>query len=197
LQLFQPFQTTPTALEFDDGQLYEPPLTVPESASPVFDAVPSPQTLAVPEAMSVVDPHDSSVNMTGGTTNVDDDATQSDMQQADGPETLTDIQEQYPKWKRVLIHLRVEMRSDIARGLPINPFLLTQVNYAEEKGDFVHDLFQRSLVAVGISRASLDCGQDCIHIMYPAHPDSFLVISSDGHTHISEETILGLVCSLH
>ncbi|KAG1721829.1 hypothetical protein EDD22DRAFT_962397 [Suillus occidentalis] len=174
-QLFQPFQTTLTALEFDDGQLYEPPLTVPESASPVFDAVLSPQTLAVPEAMSVVDPHDSSVNMTGGTTNVDDDATQPDMQQADGPETLTDIQEQYPKWKRVLVHLRVEMRSDIARGLPINPFLLMQVNHAEEKGDFVCNLFQQSLIAVGISQASLD-----------------RIISSNGRTHISEETILGL-----
>lgn len=161
------------------------------------DAVPSGQTLAVPEEMSVVDPHDSSANMTGGTTNVDDDATQPDTQQADGPDTLTVIQVQYPKWKRVLVRLRVEMRSDVARGLPINPFLLTQVNYAEEKGDFVRDLFQRSLVAVGISQTSLDRGQDCIHIMYPAHPDSFLVISSDGRTHISEETILGLVCSLH
>ncbi|KAG1837204.1 hypothetical protein C8R48DRAFT_680367 [Suillus tomentosus] len=192
-QLFQPFHTSTIAPEFNDYQLFEPPLVVSESQSPVFNGLPFGRTLTVPEVLPVVDPHDLSVNMTGCTTNLDDDVTQPDAQQAEGPDTLSVIQEQYSKWKTVLVHFRLEMRSYVAVGKPINPFLLTQANYAQERGQFVRELFQRSLAAVGISQTALDRGQELIHVIFSAHPDSCLVISSDGHTHISEDAILGMV----
>jgi hypothetical protein len=185
------------AQEFNDYQPLEPPFVVLESESPVFDGLPFGQTLTVPEVLPVMDPHNPSVNITGCTTNLNDDVTQPETQQADGPDTLTVIQEQYSQWKTVLVHLRLEMRSDVAVGRPINPFLLTQANYAQERGHFVRQLFERSLAAVGISQTALDRGQELICVIFSVHPDSFLVISSDGHTHISEDAILGMVCFLH
>lgn len=195
-QLFQPFQTSMISPAFNDYHPFQLPLVVPEPEPPVFDTLPFGRTLIVPEVLPVVDSRDPSVNMTGCTTNLDD-VTQPEVQQADGPDTLSVIQEQYPQWKIVLVCLRVEMTSDVALGKPINPFLLTQANYCKERAQFVRELFQRSLAAVGISRTALDRGQELIHIIFSVHSDSFLVISLDGHTHISEDTILGMVHFLH
>lgn len=103
---------------------------------------------------------------------MDDDESQADAQ-ADSSDTLTTIQDQYPRWKLVLVHLRVEMRSDVALGKPINPFLLTQANYADQKVEFVRDLFNRSLLTVGVKHADLDVGQELIHIIFSIHPHSF------------------------
>ncbi|KAG2147858.1 uncharacterized protein EDB93DRAFT_1250364 [Suillus bovinus] len=139
----------------------------------MFDELPLGQTLNVAEVL--VDSGVPSVNMTGCTTNLDDDVMQPEAQ-ADGTDTLSTIQDRYPQWKAVLIHLRLEMRSDVALEIPINLFLLTQANYSKERKEFVSKLFQRSLTAVGIDYASLD------HI-----------ISSDGHTHITKDAILGMV----
>ncbi|KAG2158639.1 uncharacterized protein EDB93DRAFT_1245871 [Suillus bovinus] len=144
-----------------------------EPEPPVFDELPLGQTLNVTEVL--VDSGVPSVNMTGCTMNLDDDVTQPEAQ-ADSTDTLSTIQDQYPQWKAVLVHLQLKMRSDVALGIPINPFLLTQANYSEERKEFVSELFQRSLTVVGIDYASLD------------H-----VISSDGHTHIIEDAILGMV----
>ncbi|KAG2094641.1 uncharacterized protein F5147DRAFT_657117 [Suillus discolor] len=135
-QLFQPFQTSMISPEFNDYQPFQPPLIVPEPEPPVFDILPFGRTLIVPEVLPVVDSRDPSVNMTGCTTNLDD-VTQPEAQQADGPDTLSVIQEQYAQWKTVLVHLRVEMTSDVALGKPINLFLFTQANYAKERAQFV------------------------------------------------------------
>ncbi|KAG1854086.1 hypothetical protein C8R48DRAFT_763769 [Suillus tomentosus] len=172
-QLFQPFQTSIVAPEFNDYEPFESHPVVSEPESPVFGELPLGQTLNVAEVL--VDSGVPSVNMTGCTMNLDDDVMQPEAQ-ADGTDTLSTIQDRYPQWKAVLVHLRLEMRSDVARGIPINPFLLTQANYSEERKQFVSELFQRSLTVVGIDSASLG-----------------RVISSDGHTHITEDAILGMV----
>ncbi|KAG1843858.1 hypothetical protein C8R48DRAFT_780511 [Suillus tomentosus] len=172
-QLFQPFQTSIVAPEFNDYEPFESHPIVSEPESPVFGELLLGQTLNVAEVL--VDSSVPSVNMTGCTTNLDDDVTQPEVQ-ADGTDTLSTIQDRYPQWKAVLVHLRLEMRSDVAHGIPINLFLLTQANYSEERKQFVSELFQRSLTAVGIDSASLG-----------------RVISSDGHTHITEDAILGMV----
>ncbi|KAG1734767.1 hypothetical protein EDD22DRAFT_960020 [Suillus occidentalis] len=166
-QLFQPFQTSTNVSEFNGFQLFKRTPVVPELQSPVFSTLPYGQTLISPEI--VVDSCVPSVNMTGCTMNMDDDDSQPDAQ-ADSSDTLTTIQDQYSQWKLVLIHLRVEMRSNIALRKPFNPFLLMQANYTDERGEFVHDLFHQSLAKVGVQHADLDKGQELIHIIFSVHP---------------------------
>ncbi|KAG1889782.1 uncharacterized protein F5891DRAFT_987211 [Suillus fuscotomentosus] len=113
------FQTPIISPEFNDYQPFQPPLVVPEPEPPVFDILLFGRTLIVPEVPPVGDSRDPSVNMTGCMTNLDN-VTQPEVQQADGPDTLSVIQEQYAQWKMVLVHLRVEMTSDVALGKPIN-----------------------------------------------------------------------------
>ncbi|KAG1860372.1 hypothetical protein F4604DRAFT_1930282 [Suillus subluteus] len=152
-QLFQPFQTSIVAPEFNDYEPFKSHPIVLEPESPMFDGLPLGQTLNVTEVL--VDSSVPSMNMTGCMMNLDDDVMQPEAQ-ADSTDTLSTIQGQYPSGK-----------------IPISLFLLTQANCSEERKQFFSKLFQWSLTVVGIDYTSLDHGQELIHIIFSEHPDSF------------------------
>jgi hypothetical protein len=88
-----------------------------------------------------------------------------DDNQPNDPNTLSDsnslhnIQLRYPQWQTVLVRLRILMRVALSCGEYGNPFLLTQTVGGDHKVRFIADLFDRSLVEVGIIRANLCSGQ--------------------------------------
>jgi hypothetical protein len=73
--------------------------------------------------------------------------------------SLHNIQQWYPQWKTVLVHMQNTMRVAICSGEYGNPFSLMQTAGAGQKVCFIAELFEQSLNEVGLTRIDLGPGQ--------------------------------------
>ncbi|KAG2063717.1 hypothetical protein BDR04DRAFT_1163366 [Suillus decipiens] len=137
---------------------------------------------SVPESCMV------SSAMDASSLQVDDDATQSNVQEVVSfTDTLHMILMGLPQWRSTLVCLWLKMKVVVCCGNAQNPFLLTQPGYTEQKTQFVDELFEQSLVTVNMTRDDLE---KVVSI------DRTIVITSDEMLALAAKWLAGFISDL-
>lgn len=96
-------------------------------------------------------------------------------------------------WGKALAYLRVYLRIAICCGHSDNPHLLTNVEYAERRLEFIRALWPRALERAHIAPQDLEMGRELFSVSHTC-TEYFLVLTKDTKLPMSHHEVLALVC---